>query len=76
MVYCTAVRTASQAIPFDSCRHAIGLTVSLRGKPLHVLLDTGVDPSEIDLGRAKALALPRRTVRMVKGLARGMAARK
>lgn len=58
LVYCTAAHAASQTIPFDFSHHAIGLTVSVKGKPLYMLLDTGVDPSVIDLGRAKALALP------------------
>lgn len=55
---CTAAHAASQTIPFDFSHQAIGLTVSVKGKPLYMLLDTGVDPSVIDLGRAKALALP------------------
>jgi hypothetical protein len=49
---------ASQSVPFDFSHRAIGLNVSVKGKPLYVLLDTGVDPSVIDLGRAKALGLP------------------
>ena len=49
---------ANQGVPFDFSHHAIGLNVSVKGTPLYVLLDTGVDPSVIDLGRAKALGLP------------------
>lgn len=46
------------SIPFDFSRHAIGLTVVVKGKPLYFLLDTGVNPSVIDLARAEALGLP------------------
>ncbi len=46
------------SVPFDFSRHAIGLTVTVKGKPLYFLLDTGVNPSVVDLARAKALGLP------------------
>jgi len=49
---------AALTVPFDFSRHAIELTANVKGKPLHVLLDTGVNPSVIDLGRATALGLP------------------
>ena len=49
---------ASQPVAFDQVHHAIGLNVVVKGQPLYVLLDTGVDPSVIDLARAKALQLP------------------
>lgn len=58
LVLATAAHAAGQTVPFDFSHHAIGLNVSVKGKPLYVLLDTGVDPSAIDLGRAKALGLP------------------
>jgi hypothetical protein len=58
MGFATAAQAANQTVPFDFSHHAIGLNVSVKGKQLYVLLDTGVDPSVIDLGRAKALALP------------------
>lgn len=54
-------QTASAAplsLPFDYSRHAIGLDVSVKGTPLHMILDTGVDPSAVDLKRAEALGLP------------------
>ena len=54
----STAQAAGQSVPFDFSHHAIGLNVSVKGKPLYVLLDTGVDPSVIDLGRAKALGLP------------------
>jgi hypothetical protein len=44
-------------IPFDFSRSTIGLDVTVRSKPLYLLLDTGVDPSIIDLNRAEALGL-------------------
>ncbi|HEX4861580.1 MAG TPA: retropepsin-like aspartic protease [Rhizomicrobium sp.] len=45
------------SVPFDFSRHAIGVTVVVKGKPLYFLLDTGVNPSVIDLARAEALGL-------------------
>lgn len=45
-------------VPFDSSRSAIGLDVTVRGAPLHMILDTGVDPSVIDAKRVEALHLP------------------
>ena len=44
-------------VPFDFAKAAIGLDVTLKGAPLYVILDTGVDPSVIDLARADALGL-------------------
>jgi hypothetical protein len=52
-----AASQESLTIPFDFSRSAIGLDVTVRGKPLYVILDTGVDPSLIDLARAEALGL-------------------
>lgn len=45
-------------VPFDFSRHEIGVNVTVKDTPLFMLLDTGVDPSIIDLARAKALGLP------------------
>jgi hypothetical protein len=59
----TATASAAEAggrpltLAFDYSHEDIGLDVSLNGKPLFALLDTGVDPSVIDLARAKALGL-------------------
>jgi hypothetical protein len=48
---------APLTLPFDFSHKDIGLQVSLNGAPLFALLDTGVDPSVIDLARARALGL-------------------
>lgn len=45
-------------VPFDFSRGAIGLDVLVKGKPLYMILDTGVDPSAVDAARAQALGLP------------------
>ncbi len=55
-----AVGPASAAplsVPFDFSNSALGLNVTIDGKPLYMILDTGVDPSAIDLARAEALGL-------------------
>ena len=44
-------------VPFDFSRGAVGLDVTIRGAHLFALLDTGVDPSMIDIKRAQALGL-------------------
>ncbi|WP_162305804.1 retropepsin-like aspartic protease [Oleisolibacter albus] len=57
----TAVSAAAAAaplvLPFDFSRSALALSVTVRGTPLHVLLDTGVNPSVIDLRQADALGI-------------------
>lgn len=45
-------------LPFDFSRSAIALEVKVKGRPLLVLLDTGVNPSVIDLEAAQSLGLP------------------
>lgn len=52
-----AAATAPVVVPFDFSRGAIDLAVSVRGTPLRMILDTGVDPSLVDMARAKALDL-------------------
>jgi hypothetical protein len=52
-----AAPAAPLVLPFDFSRSAIGIEVRVRGAPLYVILDTGVDPSVIDLARAQALGL-------------------
>jgi Aspartyl protease len=44
-------------VPFDFSQSAIGIDATVNGEPLFILLDTGVDPSAIDLQRAEALHL-------------------
>src|ERR1700712_4223650 len=34
-------------VPFDFSRQAIGLDITVKGTPLYMILDTGVDPSGI-----------------------------
>lgn len=57
---CAAAQGADAplTVPFDFSRHAIGLDVTVKGQPLYMILDTGVDPSAIDIKRAEALGLP------------------
>lgn len=55
---CAAAAAAPLTIPFDFSRGAIGLDVTVKGKPLYMMLDTGLDPSGIDLAQARALSLP------------------
>ncbi|MGN6515484.1 MAG: retropepsin-like aspartic protease [Rhizomicrobium sp.] len=57
MLSCGTAAAAPFAVPFDYSRGAIGLDVTVRGAPLYMILDTGVDPSVIDLSRAVALGL-------------------
>lgn len=49
--------SAPLTAPFDFSKNAIGIAVTIRGKPAYVILDTGVDPSVVDLRRAEALGL-------------------
>ncbi len=54
-------------VPFDFSRHEIGVDVTVKGTKLFMLLDTGVEPSIIDLARARALGLPVDTAHGDKG---------
>ena len=51
------VVAATLSVPFDFSHGAIGLYATINGRPVYVLLDTGVDPSVIDVNRAEALGL-------------------
>jgi hypothetical protein len=51
------VVAAPLEIPFDFSRMELGVEVSIKGKLLYAILDTGVDPSVIDLADANALGL-------------------
>ena len=44
-------------VPFDFSQSEIGIDATVNGEPVFILLDTGVDPSSIDLQRAAALHL-------------------
>ena len=44
-------------VPFDFSRSSIGLNVTVEGRALYFILDTGVNPSLIDLSRAEELGL-------------------
>lgn len=44
-------------VPFDFSQSEIAIDATVNGEPLYILLDTGVDPSSIDLQRAEALHL-------------------
>lgn len=52
-----AAQAAPLTVPFDFSRGEIGLDVEVAGKPLHMILDTGVDPSVIGIAQAEALGL-------------------
>lgn len=54
---CGSARADSLNIPFDFSRSAIGLNVEIGQMPLFMILDTGVDPSVIDIKRAQSLHL-------------------
>lgn len=45
------------SLPFDFSHSALAVSVRIHGSPAQVLVDTGVDPSAIDLQRATALGL-------------------
>jgi hypothetical protein len=49
--------SAPLTIPFDFSRNAIDIQVTVSGRSLRMLLDTGVDPSVIDLAVATSLGL-------------------
>jgi hypothetical protein len=42
---------ARLVIPFDFSKSAIEIDVTIKGNVLHMILDTGVDPSVIDLAK-------------------------
>jgi hypothetical protein len=45
-------------LPFDFSKSAIEIDVTVKSKSLHMILDTGVDPSVIDLAEVEALGIP------------------
>lgn len=44
-------------VAFDFSQSEIGIDALINGRPVYILLDTGVDPSVVDLQRAEALHL-------------------
>lgn len=44
-------------VPFDFSKSEIGIDATVNGEPLYIMLDTGVDPSVIDIQRAEELHL-------------------
>jgi hypothetical protein len=57
LALCAPSLAAPLTVPFDFSKSAIGLDVMVGKTPLYVLVDTGVDPSVIDLKRAQSLGL-------------------
>ena len=52
-----AASAAPLVMPFDFTQSELGLEVTVKGHALFMLLDTGVDPSVIDLKRTRDLGL-------------------
>lgn len=52
-----AAPSASVTVPFDFSKGEVAFEAQISGKALYGLLDTGVDPSAIDLGTAEHLHL-------------------
>ena len=57
LVACTASQAIVLETSFDFSRSEIAIQVSIRGKTLYAILDTGVDPSVINLADAEELGL-------------------
>jgi hypothetical protein len=57
LIGCSTSRAIALETPFDFSRSEIGLEVSIRGKTLYAILDTGVDPSVVNLAAADELGL-------------------
>jgi len=53
----TPVVAEPLTVPFDFSRGVIGLDATIGDQPVYVMLDTGVDPSAVDIHRAEALGL-------------------
>jgi hypothetical protein len=53
----TPVFAEPVAVPFDFSRGVIGLDATIGDRPVYALLDTGVDPSAVDIHRAETLGL-------------------
>ncbi len=57
LLSCLTSQAASLETSFDFSRSVLGIAVSIAGKPLFAILDTGVDPSLINLAKAEELGL-------------------
>jgi len=57
LVGCSTSQATSLETTFDFSRSEIGTEVSIRGKALYAIIDTGVDPSIINLAEAEELGL-------------------
>jgi len=57
LIGCSTSRASSLETSFDFSRSEIGIEVSIRGKTLYAIVDTGVDPSVINLAEAEELGL-------------------
>jgi hypothetical protein len=69
LIGCSTSQANSLETSFDFSRSEIGIEVSIRGKTLYAILDTGVDPSVINLADAEELGL--KVDRTVSGEASG-----
>jgi hypothetical protein len=57
LIGCSTSRASSLETSFDFSHSEIGIEVSIRGKTLYAIVDTGVDPSVINLAEADELGL-------------------
>ena len=56
-IACATSRASPLETPFDFSRSEIVIEISIKGKTLYAIVDTGVDPSVIDLAAADHLGL-------------------
>jgi hypothetical protein len=57
LAVCSTAQAISLETSFDFSRSEIGIEVSIKGKTLYAIVDTGVDPSVINLAEAEELGL-------------------
>jgi hypothetical protein len=53
----SAAQAAPIVVPFDFSHSEIGVDITIHGKPAYAIIDTGVDPSLIDLATAEATGI-------------------
>jgi hypothetical protein len=56
-LFTSKAASAPLEVPFDFTRSEVSIEVSIRGKVLNAIVDTGVDPSVIDIDDAVSLGL-------------------